>query len=91
MTQVIVQATVATTAYKYADMLDYSTNYFWRVMALEPVPSDWSATFSFQTEAPQPPPTAPEEAAPTPIWVWVVITIGAILAIITIVFISKTS
>ncbi len=29
----------------------YSTNYFWRVMSVEPAPSDWSATFSFQTEA----------------------------------------
>ena len=51
MTQVIKEAEVPTTAFEYDGTLDNSTNYFWRVMALEPAPSDWSATFSFQTEA----------------------------------------
>jgi hypothetical protein len=91
MTQVIAQATVATTAYEYKSTLDYSTNYFWRVMTLEPSPSDWSATFSFQTEpAPTPLPTS-AEASTTPLWVWVVIGIGAILVIVTLVLIFKTS
>ena len=91
MTQVVAQATVATTAYEYKGTLDYSTNYFWRVMTLEPSPSDWSATFSFQTEpAPTPLPT-PAEASTTPLWAWVVIGIGAILVIVTLVLIFKTS
>ncbi len=59
MTQPIIDVEVAGTQYVYNGKLDYMTNYFWRVMALEPAPSDWSATFSFQTMAepvPQSPP-----------------------------------
>jgi len=53
MTQIVKEAEVTTTAYEYDGTLDYGTTYFWRVMALEPKPSDWSATFSFATvEAP---------------------------------------
>jgi hypothetical protein len=89
MTQVVTEAEVATTAFEYAGTLDYSTNYFWRVMSIEPAPSDWSATFSFQTEA-APAPITPEKPAPTPVWVWVVIAIGAILVIVTLVLIFKT-
>jgi hypothetical protein len=90
MTQVIKEAETTTTAYEYDGTLDNSTNYFWRVMALEPAPSDWSATFSFQTEATPPPPAAPPEAPKIPIWVWVVIAIGAILMVVTLVLIFKT-
>jgi hypothetical protein len=90
MTQVVKEAEVTTTAYEYDGTLDNSTNYFWRVMALEPAPSDWSATFSFQTEAPPPPPVTEQPAAPTPLWVWVVIAIGAILVIVTLILIFKT-
>jgi hypothetical protein len=90
LTQIVKEAEPTTTAYMYDGTLDYSTNYFWRVMEEEPSPSDWSATFSFQTE---PKPLGPEQApppAPTPIWVWVVIAIGAILVIVTLVLIFKT-
>jgi hypothetical protein len=90
MTQIVAEAEVPTTAYEYNGTLEYSSNYFWRVMSLEPAPSDWSATFSFQTEAAPPPPAAPEEAPPTPLWVWVVIAIGALLIIVTLVLIFKT-
>ena len=51
MTQVVTEAAVTATAFEYDGTLNYSTNYFWRVMSLEPAPSDWSATFSFLTEA----------------------------------------
>lgn len=55
MTQIVEEATLTGSSYVYDGKLDYSTNYFWRVMALEPTPSDWSATFGFQTEtAPTP-------------------------------------
>jgi len=90
-TQVVKDVKVSnTSAYEFDGTLDYSTNYFWRVMATAPAPSEWSATFSFQTEA-QPAP-GPEEAGPppTPLWVWVVIAIGAILVIVTLVLICKT-
>jgi hypothetical protein len=90
MTQVVAEAEVPTTAFEYEGTLDYSTNYFWRVMSLEPAPSDWSATFSMQTESAPPPPAAPEAAPPTPLWVWVVIAIGALLIIVTLVLIFKT-
>jgi hypothetical protein len=89
MTQVVKEAEVTTTAYEYDGTLTYSTNYFWRVMALEPAPSDWSATFSFVTEA-APVPTPTPTPSPTPVWVWVVIAIGAILVIVTLVLIFKT-
>ncbi|MGD0854580.1 MAG: hypothetical protein ABSA18_02090, partial [Dehalococcoidia bacterium] len=92
--QLLVTSTTTTTGYEYNGTLDYSTNYFWRVKALEVngenIPSDWSATFSFQTEgAPAPPTPAPAEPA-TPLWVWVIIAIGAILVIVTLVLIFKT-
>jgi len=51
MTRIVKEAEVNTTGYEYTGTLDYDTNYFWRVMAMEPAPSDWSATFSFQTAA----------------------------------------
>ena len=75
-----------------------STNYFWRVKALEVngqnIPSDWSATFSMQTEPAPAPPAAPPAASPaepaTPLWVWVIIAIGAILVIVTLILVFKT-
>ncbi len=90
MTQVIKEVDVPTTAYQYDGTLEYSTNYFWRVMAIEPVPSDWSATFSFQTEAAPPQPIPVAATAPgTPTWAWAIIAIGAALVIVTIVFIFR--
>jgi len=85
LTDVLAEAEVATTAYEYEGTLDYSTNYFWRVMCLEPAPSDWSATFGFQTEAAPAAPEAPPEAPGTPLWAWIVIAIGTILAIVWVV------
>ncbi len=90
----VVTATTTTTGYEYSGTLNYSTNYFWRVKALEVngqnIPSDWSATFSLQTE-PAPAPPAPPPAEPaTPLWVWVIIAIGAILVIVTLILIFKT-
>ena len=90
MTQIVKEAETATTAYEYDGKLNYSTNYFWRVMSEEPAPSDWSATFSFQTEAAPVAAAAAPTPAPTPLWVWVVIAIGAILVIVTLVLIFKT-
>jgi hypothetical protein len=90
MTQIVKEAEVTTTAFEYDGALDYSTNYFWRIMSLEPAPSDWSATFSFQTEAKPAVAEGPAPTPPTPLWVWVVIAIGAILVIVTLVLIFKT-
>jgi hypothetical protein len=89
MTQVVKEAEVTTTAYEYDGELEYGESYFWRVMALEPVPSDWSATFSFQTEAAPLPPTQPAPQPETPLWAWVVIAIGLALLIAIIVLIFR--
>jgi hypothetical protein len=90
MTQVVKEAETTTTAYEYDGTLEYGTNYFWRVMSEEPAPSDWSATFSFQTEQKPAVVEGPAPTPPTPIWVWVVIAIGAILVIVTLILIFKT-
>ncbi|UCH51400.1 MAG: hypothetical protein JSV54_01110, partial [Chloroflexota bacterium] len=89
MTQIVAEAEVPTTAYDYDGHLEYGESYFWRVMALEPVPSDWSATFSFHTEAA--PPAPPDVTPPpeTPLWAWVVIIVGLILLIVIIVLIFR--
>jgi len=87
MTDIVVEAEVLTSAYEYEGTLGYGTNYFWQVTALEPVPSDWSATFSFRTEAtPAPPPQAPQV---TPLWGWVIIAIGVILDISLFILILR--
>jgi len=90
MTQIVKEADVANTAYEYDGQLEYSQSYFWRVMALEPAPSDWSATFSFQTEPkPTTPPAQPEPQPETPLWAWVVIATGLALLIAIIVLIFR--
>ena len=91
MTEVVKNAEVTTTAYEYDGQLEYGQSYFWQVMALEPVPSDWSATFSFQTEkeASLPPPTQPALQSEPPLWAWVVIAIGIALLVVIIVLIVR--
>ena len=87
MTQMVVDEIVGTTAFNYQGQLEYDQAYFWRVMALEPVPSDWSATFSFRTEpAPQPSIEAVPPPGP-PAWAWAIIVIGLILLAVIIVLI----
>jgi hypothetical protein len=90
--QMVISATTTTTAYQYSGALDYGTSYFWRVKAIEingqNIPSDWSATFSFQTEA-APMAPAPLQEPATPLWVWVTIAIGAILIISTLALVFK--
>jgi len=91
--QVVVNATTTTTAYKYSGTLEYSTNYFWRVRAVEinglAIPSDWSATFSYRTEAEPAAPAPGTAAQETPLWVLVVIGIGVVLIIVTIILAVK--
>ena len=61
MAQIIKEVEIPAISYVYDGTLDYGTTYFWRVMALEPLISDWTLTFSFQTEtAPSPPPPEPQ-------------------------------
>jgi hypothetical protein len=93
--KVLKQANTSSTGYEYDGTLDYDTNYFWRVRAVEvngqAIPSDWSATFSFKTEsAPGLPAPLPGDPG-TPLWVWGVIGLGTLLVIVTLILIIRTS
>jgi hypothetical protein len=60
LTDIIVQESLPTTAYRYGGRLDYDTPYFWQIAATKPLPSEPSPVFSFTTESkPSPPPEAP--------------------------------
>ncbi len=88
LTYIVAEAEVTTTAYEYEGTLDYGSSYFWRVMAVEPAPSDWSAVFTFQTEA-APPPAPPATPVPpaTPLWAWAVIAGAGMLVTVIIILI----
>ncbi len=91
LTKIIDVAEVSTTSYVYKGTLDYSTSYFWQVAAIQPAPSDPSTVFTFITEAspipPQPPVLSELPQSTTPLWVWVVIGIGAALLIAVIILV----
>lgn len=93
-TKVVRDDDTATTGYEYDGTLEYDTNYFWRVRAVEingqPITSDWSATFSFKTEsAPAEGKAVPEEPV-TPLWVWAIIAVGTVLVIVTLILLLRT-
>ena len=92
--QVVKKVNTSTTGYEYDGTLEYNTNYFWRVRAVEinnqPISSDWSATFSFRTEQAPAPDKPEQDELPTPVWVWVIIGVGAILVVVTLVLLLRT-
>jgi hypothetical protein len=74
---------MGSTAYQYTKSLKCNMNYFWRVMALEPVESEWSATFSFMTQVAEMPAMSQRDVqasstSRTPVWAWVLIALGTI-------------
>ncbi len=88
----LVSAAASTTAYQYQGKLKPSTNYFWRVRADKPHPSEWSAVFSFATTSEKPQvPTGAAETPRTPQWAFAVIAIGVMLSIIIVVLIIRRS
>lgn len=91
MSSALVSQDVTTTSYEYSGKLKCNTNYFWRVRSEEPFPSEWSATFSFQTgedNTPQPPlKTEPQTGIP-PFAIASMIAIGVILFIAILVLIK---
>jgi len=95
---ILAEAKVAATGYKYDGTLSNATTYFWRARGIEPTVTDWSPVASFTTEkVPVPPvvvePTPIPEPVPpmiTPAIIWAIIAIGAILVIAVIVLIVKT-
>jgi hypothetical protein len=95
LTRVIAREYTTTTSYKYPFNLDYFTPYYWRVRAIEPVPSDFSpvATFSL-TGGVSPVTQAIRAAAPgipleTLIWIIIGLAYLLILLIILYAFISR--
>ena len=95
---VIASGTATVNAWVASPKLDYSTTYYWRVRAVTAgVPGAWSVCI-FTTEGPPavpPEPVPPVEIPPlpapiTPLWIWVIIGIGAALTIAVVVLIVTT-
>jgi hypothetical protein len=89
MTESLTAKEIIGTSYQYEGKLKCNTNYFWRVMAIEPVFSDWSATFSFSTKTnvtPSPTPILPKQTT-IPFWIWPVIVVFTLLFTAIIFFI----
>ena len=71
----------ASTAYRYEGTLKCNSTYFWRVMATQPAPSEWSAIFTLKTaETNIAASTPPAAEKTTPLWVWGIIALGSIIA-----------
>ena len=61
-------------------------------MAIQPAPSEWSATFSFQTQQVQEQQPSQQSVIPetqTPLWVWVVMVTGVFMILTVIILIIK--
>jgi hypothetical protein len=85
--QVVVKTNVPQTSYLYDGKLDFNTNYFWQVRAIEPVVSDPSPIGTFTVVAEEKPAEPViEKPTPIPFWVWEVIAVFAILIVAMIAF-----
>jgi len=85
LTEIVVKEKVPTSAYICSGKLDWGTTYFWQVKAIEPVPSEPSVIGVF-TVMPQPTtPVIMPVTLSTPLWIWLVIGILALLTIVIIV------
>jgi len=62
----MVSEQLATTAIMPNVTLEAGKTYFWRVRALEPVPSDWSTISNFTVAVPPPPPPTPTQTIIAP-------------------------
>jgi hypothetical protein len=93
MSSALVSQEVTTTSFDYEGKLKCNTNYFWRVRANEPFPSEWSATFSFLTqpesvtEEPEKGKTENQPAIPL-FAIIIIIVIGVVLFISMLVLIK---
>jgi len=98
MTDIIAEAKVSTTGYKYDGTLANNTTFFWMVRGIEPTSSDWSPVASFTTEKKEREPTPPVVIEPTPpaepvvsqTMIYVIIGVGVVLVIAVIVLIVRT-
>jgi hypothetical protein len=92
--------------YVLAIELDEETSYAWRIRAhggtgIDAWTTPWTSAVFMTKEPPPPPPPAPTVIVPpdiviqegdevTPAWIWVLIIIGAVLAVVVIVLIIRT-
>jgi len=89
LAQVVVREEVPVSAYIYTGELDWGKTYLWQVKAIEPAPSE-PAIGTF-TVMPEPLPaqlpaqlSVPPPISQTPFWVWIIIGILALLAVLII-------
>jgi len=89
MSRPLVSTTVGVPAYLYSGQLKNDTIYFWRVAAVEPVPGESSATFSFHTA----PASAPAHLAPKsqsiPLWAIIGMVLGLLACVALLVLILR--
>ena len=86
------------TVYLCEVVLDYETAYYWKVRAIsKSSSSEWAeAVFTTMAQAPEPPPPPPppeevvQEPLINPLFLWVIIGIGAVLVIALIILIVRT-
>ena len=96
MSMPLVSTEVNTTAYAYKGVTKCNSAYYWRVMATQPAPSEWSAVFSYKSAAAVEL-AARQEKLPvtkTPLFVWVMIAISLLFIVamgIMIVTITRAS
>jgi len=84
---VVVKTDVPLTSYLYDGKLDFGTNYFWQVRAVEPIVSDPSPIGVFTVVAAEKPvEPVTEEPAPVPLWTWGVIAVCFVLVASMIAF-----
>ncbi len=89
MSQPLVSASFKTTAYRHDGQLECNRSYFWRVMALEPVPGDWSATFSYQVQPAQSYQAPAERNGSAPLWAWIGIGVGIITSFVLFIILLR--
>ena len=85
----LVSATSKTTAYRYSGQLECNKSYFWRVMEVEPVPGDWSATFSFKVQSAQTAQTPIERNGSAPLWAWIIIAAGIVTTFVLVIVLLR--
>jgi hypothetical protein len=73
-------------AYQLSSSLNNNTTYFWRVRAVSPYPSDWSMIGAFTVKEAEISPLS-DPIYSTPVWVWAVISLGALFAVIVLMLI----
>jgi hypothetical protein len=84
------------TVYMSEQKLDVSTTYYWKVRAIAKTSdSEWAQGVFTTMSAPPPPPEEPppeKEPPPptTPMYIWVIIGVGALLVIAVIILIVRT-